>query len=54
MNVKIVDTDISKGWNFIDTEQTVISMQSVMLIPDGKYVTNTECMCLFFDCIVCE
>ena len=54
MNAKNVDTEISKGWNFTDTEQTVISMQLMMLIPDDKHVTNTECMCLFFNCIVSE
>lgn len=46
MNAKNVDTEILKGWNFSDTEQTIISMQSVILIPDDKHVTNMECMCL--------
>lgn len=47
MDAKNVDTEISKGWNFTDTEQTVISMQLVMLIPDDKHVTILECMYLF-------
>lgn len=39
MNAENVDTEISKGWNFTDTEQTVI-----LLIPDDKHFTNVECI----------
>lgn len=39
MNAANVDTEISKGWNFTDREQTVI-----LLIPDDKHFTNIECV----------